>query len=114
MHDLKYANQILDSLKKAAGKRGKNSPVTISAYLSPFSHVAPQRLKDVFGLLSKEEGFKNITLNVSVAKFSLHCKHCGHVWKRSEPTFGCPKCNSTDLELEKYEEFYIESIKFEK
>ena len=113
MHDLKYANQILDSLKKAAGKKGKNVHAIINVYLSPFSHVAPQRLKDVFGLLSKENGFTNIVLKVGVAEFCLHCKHCGHAWKRSEPTFECPECGSADIELEKYEEFQIDSIKIE-
>jgi len=114
MHDLTYANRILDSLKKEVGKRENNTPVTIDVYLSPLSHVTPQRLKDVFSLLSEEAGFVNTTMNVNIAEFCIRCKKCGKSWKSAQPTFECPECDSADFELEKWEEFYIDSIRIEK
>jgi len=114
MHDLTYANRILDRLKKEAGKKEKSALVTIEVYLSPLSHVTPRRLKDVFGLLLKGEGFNNVVLNVNVSEISAHCRKCGKTWKSKKPTFECPKCKNSYFELDHWEEFYIESIKFEK
>lgn len=111
MHDLMYANQIIDKLKNEIGKKEKNTPVVIDVYLSSFSHVTPQRLKDVFSLLSEEAGFVNAMLNVNIAEFCVHCKKCGKTWKSAKPTFKCPVCDSANFELEKWEEFYIESIR---
>ncbi|MDD5496539.1 MAG: hydrogenase maturation nickel metallochaperone HypA [Candidatus Omnitrophica bacterium] len=110
MHDLTYANQILDKLKSKIRGKDKSVNVAIDVYLSPFSHVAPERLKDVFDLLAGEEGFTNTTLNVNIAEFCVHCKKCGQTWKSAKPTFKCPECDSADFELEKWEEFYIDSI----
>jgi Zn finger protein HypA/HybF involved in hydrogenase expression len=113
MHDLTYANRILDGLKREMGRRDKSTPANIDAYLSPLGHVTPQRLKEVFDMVSKEEGFTNVALNVHVAEFSARCRQCGHRWKSSLPTFECPKCGLADFGLEKYEEFYIGSIRVE-
>lgn len=113
MHDLKYANQIIDALKKELGDR-RHAAATIDVYLSPFSHVTPERLKDVFEMLAGDEGYTKARLNVNIAEFRIHCNECGKKWKSSKPTFKCPKCDSVDFDLEKWEEFYIESIKVEK
>lgn len=114
MHDLKYAYTILSSLKKEIGEESKSTTAVVEAYLSPFSHVTPERLKDVFKLIAEGEGYANVVLNVNVAEFCVHCNKCGQTWKSAKPTFKCPKCDSTDFELEKWEEFYIDSIRVEK
>lgn len=111
VHDLKYASQIVDSLKEAFSKRGKRTLATIDVYLSPLSHVTPQRLKEVFDILSKEAGFGNAVLNIGIAELSLHCRQCGKIWKSAKPVFECPGCDSADFELDKYEEFRIDSIR---
>ena len=113
MHDLKYAHTILDSLKKEIGKGSKSKKAVVEAYLSPFSHVTPERLKDVFKLIAEDAGYTNVMLNVSVEEFCIHCKKCGQTWKSAKPTFKCPKCDSADFDLEKWEEFYIDSIRVE-
>jgi len=114
MHDLMYANQILGRLKREIKKNDKNRKVTIEVCLSPFSHVKPKRLKDTFALISEEEGFSNITLNVNMLEFCVHCKKCGQTWKSAKPTFKCPKCDSADFEVGEWDEFYIDSIKVDK
>jgi len=111
MHDLKYAGQILDRLRKELKGKDKNTRVAIDVYLSTLSHVTPERLKEVFAFLSKEEGYGRAVLNISIAQLRIKCKKCGHEWKTPEPVFECPKCSSPDFELEKWEEFYIDSVK---
>jgi len=111
MHDLTYANQILSKLKNEIKEKDKKANIAVDVYLSPFSHVTPERLKDVFNLLSEKEGFANITLNANIAKFPVHCKKCGKKWESAAPTFECPECASADLEIGKWEEFHIGSVR---
>lgn len=111
MHDLRYANQILTGLKKKAGRGSKTRAIFIDVSLSPLSHVMPERLKETFSLLAEGEGYKNAILNVKTHMLSIRCRKCGKVWKSAKPTFECPSCNSADFELEKWEEFYIDSIR---
>lgn len=113
MHDLKYAHQILDGIRKVGGSN-KTAAIKVEVYLSPLSHVSPEGLKETFSMIAEDEGYKNVSLNVSALEFCVHCKKCGKTWKSAKPTFKCPKCDSADFELEKYEEFYIDSIDIEK
>ena len=113
MHDLKYAHQILDGIKKARGS-SKNTAIKVDVYLSPLSHVRPEGLKETFLMIAEDEGYKNVILNVNALEFGIHCKKCGKTWKSSKPTFKCPKCDSADFDLEKNEEFYIDSIEIGK
>lgn len=113
MHDLKYAHQILDGINNT--KVGsKNAVIKVEVYLSPLSHVTPEGLKETFSMISEDEGYKNVKLNVNILEFCIHCKKCGKTWRSSKPTFNCPKCDSADFELKKGEEFYIDSIDIEK
>lgn len=111
MHDLTYAHQIIDRLKREVAKDGKAANITVEVSLSPFSHVTPERLKEVFKLLTEEERYTNTVLNIAALEFCVHCKKCNQTWKSAKPTFKCPKCDSADFELEKWEEFYIDSVR---
>jgi len=111
MHDLTYANQIINRLKKEVTKHRTTANITVEVLLSPFSHVTPERLKEVFSLLAEDEGYANAVLDIAALEFCVHCKKCNQTWKSAKPTFKCPKCDSTDFELEKWEEFYIDSVR---
>ena len=111
MHDLTYANQIIDRLKKEVANDDKAASMAVEVSLSPFSHVTPERLKDVFKLLAEDEGYTNTVLDITALEFCVHCKKCGKTWKSAKPTFKCPKCDSTDFDLEKWDEFFIDSVR---
>lgn len=114
MHDLKFAHSILEAVRTAVGDGDSKVPIVADVFLSSFSHVTPQRLKDTFSILSKAEGFTNIKLNVNTFEFCIHCRKCGNTWKSAKPTFKCPKCDSADFEIEEWDEFYIDSIKIDR
>jgi len=111
MHDLTYATRIIDRLKKEVTKDTATVNVTVEVSLSPFGHVTPERLKEVFGLLAEKEGFANVALEVAALGFRIHCNSCGKIWESAEPTFQCPKCGSADFEVRRMEEFSIDAIR---
>jgi hydrogenase nickel incorporation protein HypA/HybF len=110
MHDLTYANQIIDRLRKEVAEDRKAAKITVEVSLSPFSHVTPERLREVFKLLVEDEGYANAVLEITALEFCVHCKKCDQNWKSAKPTFKCPKCDSADFDLQKWDEFCIDSI----
>ena len=112
MHDLKYANEILNTLKKSA--TGKDKAIVINVKLSPFSHVTAEGLDATFQLLTEDENYGPIRLNIQTSEFIIHCKNCKRSSKHREPVFNCPDCNNYDFDIEKGDDFCIDSIEIDK
>ncbi|MDD3905818.1 MAG: hydrogenase maturation nickel metallochaperone HypA [Candidatus Omnitrophica bacterium] len=110
MHDLKYANEILAALNKAAVKKNKACAIVVNVRLNPFSHVTAEGLDATFRLLAESEGYGDIRLNVRTLEFILRCKSCRKVSRHGEPIFKCPDCGSPDFDIEKGDDFCIDSI----
>lgn len=110
MHDLKYANEILEALRKKDVKKGKSKKVIVSVRLSPFSHVRPEGLNETFQLLAENEGYDNVKLDIKPLKFGMHCKSCNRDSEHEKAVFKCPHCDSGDFDIKKNEEFCVDSI----
>ena len=113
MHDLKYANEILNALKKNAAEKDKSRGIVVNIKLSPFSHVTAEGLDATFQLLMEGEEYGKVRLNIQTSEFSIHCKNCKHDSKHREPVFECPNCKSYDFDIGKGVEFCIDSIEIE-
>ena len=114
MHDLKYANEILEALKKSSACKDKSDAIVINVKLSPFSHVTAEGLNATFELLVEDEGYSHIQLNTQTSEFTIHCKNCKRSSKHREPVFNCPDCNNYDFDIEKGDDFCIDSIEIDK
>ncbi|MFA5143304.1 MAG: hydrogenase maturation nickel metallochaperone HypA [Candidatus Omnitrophota bacterium] len=110
MHDLRYANEILAALKNKNVSKGRAKDVTVNVRLSPFSHVRPEGLNETFRLLAGSEGYGNVKLDVKALEFEMHCRSCGRESRHAKAVFKCPYCDSADFDIQKNEEFYIDSI----
>jgi len=110
MHDIKFANEILLVIKEKLDNDMLSKNIIVNVRLSPFSHVAPERLKEAFGQIIEGESFKKVRLDIKPIEFELHCKSCGAVSKCSKVVFNCPSCKSSDFNIEKDKEFFVDSI----
>ena len=110
MHDLKYANSILLALKHNADAKNRSAYVVVNVRLSPFSHVRPEGLEETFRLLAENEGYGHVKLKIGTLEFSLSCKECGKVSRHGEPVFECPHCKGYNFDIEKANEFCVDSI----
>lgn len=116
MHDLKFTQQITSVIEEILRKEYSDKPVSlITAHvsLSPFSHVSPQRLKDVFKLLLEGKDLPSIELDVKTMEIGIFCKRCRRHSKVKEPTVVCPYCKTEDIRIFIKEEFMIDSIEIE-
>lgn len=112
MHDLKFAAEIISSIKnklqKTSGRSQKN--ITVDVRLSPLTHVTPKGLSETFKQLAEHEGLTNVKLNIGVLEFEMHCRTCKAITKGTKPIFLCPQCKSSDFDIEREKEFVIDSV----
>jgi len=110
MHDLWFAGKIVVLLKEKIGKGSKPKQATVNITLGPFTHVTEKSLLAAFDMLSEQENFKNVSLNIKKNKAVLRCKKCKISTKIIKPVAKCPKCGCDDFEIDNTEEFVIDSI----
>ncbi|MBU1726427.1 MAG: hydrogenase maturation nickel metallochaperone HypA [Candidatus Omnitrophica bacterium] len=110
MHEIRFINEIFAVLKQKLTKEMASAQVIVNVRLSPFSHVTAITLEESFKELSKGESFKNVRLKVLPLEILLECKNCKRSTKISKKVFGCPFCNSADVNIQMDKEFFVESI----
>lgn len=110
MHDLMFAGKIIDLLKEKIGQGPAPKQVTVNIILGPFTHVTEKSLRVSFGMLSKQEGFKNVCLRIKKNKAVIKCRKCKVSTEIVKPAVKCPKCGRGALEIGNTEEFVIGSI----
>ena len=113
MHDLKFANEIIASIKNDLARKGKSASnnITVNIRLSPLTHVTPEGLTETFKQLASAGGFGDAKLDIKPLEFEVFCRDCKAVSKAIKPIFNCPKCKSADFDIIKEKEFVIDSIK---
>ena len=114
MHETRFVNEIFAILDQKLDKAGSLSKISVNVRLSTFSHVGPQNLKDTFKQLSPENKYKNVSLNVAPLEIKLTCNACKKTSLITKKVFGCPVCESADVNLTLDREFFVESIEIEK
>jgi Zn finger protein HypA/HybF involved in hydrogenase expression len=114
MHETRFINEIFIVLKEKLGEDAASGQVVVNVRLSPFSHVAAESLQASFKELIKGGNFKNVRLKVLPLEILLECRNCkrrSHITKR---VFGCPICNSADVNIQMAKEFFVESVEIER
>lgn len=114
MHESRFINEIFTVLRQKLDEYAASGQIIINVRLSPFSHVAAESLRESFKELIKGENFKNVRLKILPLEILLECKNCkrsSHITKR---VFGCPFCNSADVNIQMDKEFFVESIEITK
>ena len=113
MHETRFINEIFAVLKGKLAQEGAARQVIVNVRLSPFSHVAAESLQGSFRELIKGESFKNVRLKVFPLEILLECKNCKRNTRITKRVFGCPFCNSIDINIQMDKEFFVESIEIE-
>jgi Zn finger protein HypA/HybF involved in hydrogenase expression len=114
MHETRFINEIFTVLKEKLGKERAVQQVIVNARLSPFSHVSAESLQGSFKELIKGENFKNVRLKVLPLEILLECKDCKRTARITKRVFGCPFCDSADVNIQMDKEFFVESIEIKR
>ncbi len=114
MHDTAFCNSIiraLDEKHKTLAKTDRIKSVTVS--LSPLSHVKKDTLMEGYKTLISGTPHKSVTLIINNITLKMNCTDCGKDFFIDSPTFNCPRCNSSSIDISDSREFAIESIEID-
>jgi len=114
MHETRFVNEIFSVLRQELNKNTFSGQAVVNARLSPFSHVAPESLRESFKELIKGESFGNVQLKVMPLEILLECRNCNRSMHITKKVFGCPLCKSADVNIQMDKEFFVESIEIER
>jgi len=110
MHETRFINEIFTVLKQELGEDAASGQVVVNVRLSPFSHVAAESLQESFKELIKGGNSKNVRLKILPLEILLECKNCKRSTRITKRVFGCPFCNSADVNVHLNKEFFVESM----
>ena len=88
---------VLESLRKAGGKRVTNVQLIIGAS----SHLSASAVYQLFEALAKGTPAENASLTIEWLPATFLCLSCRHSFESSEPSsqVTCPKCGELALEI---------------
>lgn len=110
MHETRFVNEIFAVLKRKLPEDMASGRISVNVRLSPFSHVAPETLRESFNVLVQGEKFKAVSLNILPLELPLECKNCKRSTHITKKVFECPFCGSADIDIKMGKEFFVESI----
>lgn len=111
MHDMTFCQEILTALADRQKKLRKGRRIkAVSVSLSPISHVTPKTLEETFRVMAKNTPFCKVKLAVSTLKLGITCESCKKGFMVDKPTFVCPACHGSSLNLVYQKEFTVDSI----
>ena len=111
MHDLTFCQEILNAFQgklKRLKKGGKIKCANVS--LSPISHVTPETLEETFRVMAKGTALGRVKLNIATLQLGIKCESCKKGFLVDKPTFVCPSCHGSSLNLIYQKEFMVDSI----
>jgi hydrogenase nickel incorporation protein HypA/HybF len=88
---------VLESLRKAGGKRVTN----VQLILGASSHLSADAAYQLFEALAKGTPAENASLTIEWLPATYSCLSCQHSFESSEPSLQviCPKCGELALEI---------------
>jgi len=115
MHDLMFSKEIVRAINEKLKTIDKTARVVaVNIALSPMSHVKPENLTETFKAMIKGTDLEKIALKIRPLKLIMECGSCNAEFPAEKPTFECPKCGSSAINLEDSKEFLVESIEVDK
>ena len=114
MHELPVTENILDISLRHARAEGASRITDIYLVLGELSSIVDDSVQFYWDLISEGTIAEGAILHFTRIPITLHCLTCDARYTPSGEDFACPQCSSERVELDRGEEFYIDSIEIER
>jgi hydrogenase nickel incorporation protein HypA/HybF len=110
MHELSLSSAIVNTVvKHAAGRQ----VTLVNLRVGHLRQVVPDTLRFYFGFVADGTVCAGARLEQELVPARLSCAPCERQWEIDFPSFRCPACGGTDVEVLSGNEFEVESIEVE-
>lgn len=108
--DLKFAAEIIVSLKIRFGQQVLDKGMAVHVRLSPLCRVTPDELRRAVRKVAELAEIGRVRLEIAPLEFEVHCEDCGGNSMRASPAIFCPLCHGTNVVNRENGQFRIDSI----
>ena len=110
MHELSLSSAIVNTVvKHAHGRR----VTVVELRVGRLRQVIPDTLEFYFEFVARGTVCEGARLEQEVIEARLHCHGCDHEWEIEIPSFRCPACSGSEVEIAAGNEFLVEAIEVE-
>lgn len=121
MHEFSMSKAIADSVLDTAEQQNAKEVLQVEIELGKLSFLNPEQVKFWVQLSFEGTIAKRAKLNIKVIEPWISCRVCGYAGKLTVeddpiyhgllvPSFSCPECESSQIEMERGRECTIKSI----
>jgi hydrogenase nickel incorporation protein HypA/HybF len=113
MHELSITQSIMDIVLDQAKETGAKKVTKINLVIGEMSGVVSDCVQFYFDFLKKGNLTEEATLDFKLVPVELRCRDCQTVFQPGDSAWVCPNCGSTNPEVVRGQESYVESIEVE-
>ncbi|HID93995.1 MAG TPA: hydrogenase maturation nickel metallochaperone HypA [bacterium (Candidatus Stahlbacteria)] len=110
MHEFSIAQNIVRIVKDQVDN-GELSRITkVKVKVGELSGVVPEALEFSFRVIAENNKMRGAHLEIDFIPLKVKCKNCEKEFRLDFPSFVCPDCFSSDLDILAGDELFLESI----
>jgi hydrogenase nickel incorporation protein HypA/HybF len=113
MHEFSIAQNIIRIVKDTVAEENLPKVTKVKVKVGELSGVVPDALEFSFRIIADDNKIKKAQLEINSVPLKVKCKNCKKEFKLEFPSFVCPYCSSSDLEIITGNELFLESIELE-
>jgi len=113
MHEFSIAQNLIRIVKDAVDNGNLSKVTKVKVKVGELSGVVPDALEFSFRIIADDNNMKRAQLEIDFVPLKVKCKNCKKEFKLEFPSFVCPDCSSSDLDIITGNELFLESIELE-
>ena len=113
MHELPISENILNIALSNAKKANAKRITDIYLVIGQLSSFIDESIQFYWDIISKDTIAEGAELHFDRIPAKFQCKRCRNYFGLDGEDFLCPRCSSTEIEINSGREFYLESIEVE-
>ena len=107
MHELRIATEIIDIVQEEMTRRRLSKVTEVHLNLGALTGVDPEALAFGFEAATADTAMNGAALKINFIPVGGKCRSCKNDFELNEYVFICPKCGSSDLDINRGEELDI-------
>lgn len=113
MHELPVTKGLFKTAMAVAEKQHATKIKTITLKMGDNCDYVAEIIQEYFSMIAEGTIAEDCVIKAEYVHTTVVCKDCGKEFSRAEFKYACPYCNSENLKLNIFNDFYIDTMEIE-
>ena len=113
MHEYSIAQNMIRIVRDKVDNGVLSRVTKVKVKVGELSGVVPDALEFSFKIIAEDSKMKKAQLKIDFIPVKAKCKNCKKEFRLDSPSFVCPDCLSSNLDILSGDELFLESIEIE-